>query len=240
MVLSCMVDKDFDKTTHTGDYIYGDEKYFHPQYNMFQKFVSAILEEMLIKSTKELLNIKYVGTSIAHDIILPNGYIKRKNGDEKWGLYTPDGEELLPEEYDKIDFISSSRFIVKLEQYWALWGNGRFISSFQYTGIQIYAPNLLLVKQKVGRYRYWGIINFDGVVILPIEYSEIGKLTSGKATIKKENREGYINSEGKIITEEVKELVSGIFLGRQIGLWGIFDSEGVILLPWPLSDGHSF
>jgi|GEM_PF-1044598 len=66
MVLSCMVDKDFDKTTHTGDYIYGDEKYFHPQYNMFQKFVSAILEEMLIKSTKELLNIKYVGTSIAH------------------------------------------------------------------------------------------------------------------------------------------------------------------------------
>lgn len=216
-------DLKYDALNYKPYYIDADELYFkeHPE--------SRQIQINLEREHKELLN--GLKTGIDHDIILPNGYIKRKNGDEKWGLYTPDGEELLPEEYDKIDFISSSRFIVKLEQYWALWGNGRFISSFQYTGIQIYAPNLLLVKQKVGRYRYWGIINFDGVVILPIEYSEIGKLTSGKATIKKENREGYINSEGKIITEEVKELVSGIFLGRQIGLWGIFDSVGVILLP---------
>ncbi len=65
MSLSLYVDKNFKKMVVTYLGII-NSKIAHPQYEIFQKFFAAILEESLIKVTKDFSEAKYVGTTIAH------------------------------------------------------------------------------------------------------------------------------------------------------------------------------
>lgn len=121
--------------------------------------------------------------------------------------------------------------------------NGMYISkSFERYGIE--SSNGVILKHTYQSLTYWdkskfiankddtyGIIDINGVVLLPFEYTQISALTDNKATVYKNSKTFHINSDCKIIEDEIIKLQEGYKKIKKEGKWGIISPDGNELVP---------
>ena len=134
---------------------------------------------------KEIIEGVFEKISVYDDIIK----VKRNNA---YGIFNTSGKELLPLEYDKIDYNSDLKFfsVSKNEMNTILKRNGEALFNKKYTEVQSYGSyrnSAFLVKKNNKR----GIISLDEKVIVPFNFQDIDTKNNYQLYIVKQlNRSG--------------------------------------------------
>lgn len=130
---------------------------------------------------KEIIEGVFEKISVYDDIIK----VKRNNA---YGIFNTSGKELLPLEYDKIDYNSDLKFfsVSKNEMNTILKRNGEALFNKKYTEVQSYGSyrnSAFLVKKNNKR----GIISLDEKVIVPFNFQDIDTKNNYQLYIVKQN-----------------------------------------------------
>lgn len=136
-------------------------------------------------------------------------YLEMTDFDGKWGIIDNDGKEIIPNEYNYIDFFRS-KFFYKVglgKMYLNHDTNDSFIN------IQ---DNIYLIVRDTK----WGVINNKNDIIVPIEFEWVEEISDGKLWAINKGGQLYYNSDYEVNRWEI--------LG---GKWGVINSESKIIVP---------
>ena len=179
------------------------------------------------------------------------------------GIFDDNGREVIPAKY-KYVVSDGDYFIVtdtvtnrKYEKYYILFdGDGRMITHNKYTGgIDRLSDNLWRVYNSVQDERegyeaiFWndyGIINSDGVEIVPLTYSYIGEISEGLICVRDKNYKwGYLDADS--LEEAIKPQYNyaGEFSGGYANIImddkvGFINKEGKIVIPCEYDDMRNY
>lgn len=115
----------------------------------------------------------------------------------KWGMYSPQGEEIAPIIYTKIHLMDKHQLLIQKGDKWGV---------MTVTGKEIIPPiydefdfrpkkNIFFVKKK----NLWGIISLRGGVILPAKYEDMVALPNKKFLVKQKGLWGIAAPGGRVI-----------------------------------------
>lgn len=97
------------------------------------------------------------------------------------------------------------------------------IASSFYEGLRVVEKN-----------NYYGYVNQQGKVTIPIVYDETYRFSRGLAMVKKDERYGFINKEGKVIIELTLEDADTFFdeliAVKKHGKWGFINTKGEVAI----------
>ena len=178
--------------------------------------------------------------------------------DNKWGVIDSNGNTVIDPSYQEMIIIPNNKNDIFLCTYDVNYDTGEYKTKVlnsknemiltQYDKVEAianqdenqnlwYEENLLKV-QKNGKY---GIIDFEGKEILPIEYDSIGVITGIKNAIlvQKSGKYGVVDEKGKLLTEiaytEIKPLgkdnKSGFIVKDDQGKYSLIDYSKNLVLP---------
>ena len=155
-----------------------------------------------------------------HDgIAQPDGkLIRLKKGrgrTGKWGLYTLDGKEILPQEFNLIDeFVDDKALVIKNGKYGLIDRKGNFVLEPSISASRVFpfqngiakVGNELMVENIKGvpkrRYKQNGYVDLKGNFIIKPQYDyifhfdSIWKAGKGLAQVVKDNMVGYVDAKG--------------------------------------------
>ena len=77
-------------------------------------------------------------------------------------------------------------------------------------------------------------------MLLPIEYTSIGDLSDGRATVEKQGQVSCVNKKGEEIAQEEQQLQHGWKKTMVAGKWGIEDKNGKEIVPHKYDEIGSF
>lgn len=113
-------------------------------------------------------------------------------------------------------------------------------------------PSFLRAKPFIGKYaivqqgKQFGVINCDGVLVIPAEYEEITSFFDGKGWVKKNGLYGLISEQGRMLIQPMYEGIKemNIYSGsatwvKKAGLWGLISRETGRMLLNPIYDDVS-
>ncbi len=177
--------------------------------------------------------------------------------DNKWGVIDENGDVIIEPSYEEMMIIPNNKTDIFLCTYDVNYDTGEYstkalnsknqeifteynkveaISNHDENDTLWYEDNVLRV-QKDGK---WGVINYDGKVLLNTEYDSIESVQGIKNAllIEKEGKYGVADNEGKIIldpiytgvTNLVKDNRSGYIVKNDEGLYGIVDASKNVIL----------
>ncbi|MDI9348118.1 MAG: WG repeat-containing protein [Methylacidiphilales bacterium] len=117
---------------------------------------------------------------------------------EKWGLINSKGEEIIPPKYDDINNIKEGYLAVNKNKKWGLINSkGEEIIPPKYDDIYSMKEGYLAASKN----KKWGLINSKGVEVVSPQYDLVSNFNSnGLAIVKLNNKWGYVNAEGKLIS----------------------------------------
>lgn len=132
-------------------------------------------------------NAKPIIEGVFESIYLYNDVIKVKRNDA-YGIFTSEGKELLPIEYDKVEYNSSSKFfsVFKNGKSTILTKDGKELFNNKYSEVKTYGSyrsDQFLVEKNDKK----GIISFDERKIVPIKFEDIDLKSNYQLYIVKQN-----------------------------------------------------
>lgn len=152
-----------------------------------------------------------------------------------FGLIDKNGNTILGFEYNKILFSKSKKCFV-LEKN-GLYGiaslNGKLISNTVYDHIGPGEWMAFVAKKHL----FYGVINCDGEIIIPFEYSRIIYSNSKRCfVVEKNGLFGIASLNGKLITDLIYEYVGSgdwkAFVVKKQNSYGAINSDGKIVIPF--------
>ena len=177
--------------------------------------------------------------------------------DNKWGVIDENGDIIIEPSYEEMMIIPNNKTDIFLCTYDVNYDTGDYstkalnsknqeifteynkveaISNHDENDTLWYEDNVLKV-QKDGK---WGVINYDGKVLLNTEYDSIESVQGIKNAllIEKEGKYGVADNEGKIILDPIytgvtnlgKDNRSGYIVKNDEGLYGIVDASKNVIL----------
>lgn len=177
--------------------------------------------------------------------------------DNKWGVIDENGDVIIEPSYEEMMIIPNNKTDIFLCTYDVNYDTGEYstkalnsknqeifteynkveaISNHDENDTLWYEDNVLRV-QKDGK---WGVINYDGKVLLNTEYDSIESVQGIKNAllIEKEGKYGVADNEGKIILDPIytgvtnlgKDNRSGYIVKNDEGLYGIVDASKNVIL----------
>ncbi len=177
--------------------------------------------------------------------------------DNKWGVIDENGDVIIEPSYEEMMIIPNNKTDIFLCTYDVNYDTGEYstkalnsknqeifteynkveaISNHDENDTLWYEDNVLKV-QKDGK---WGVINYDGKVLLNTEYDSIESVQGIKNAllIEKEGKYGVADNEGKIILDPIytgvtnlgKDNRSGYIVKNDEGLYGIVDASKNVIL----------
>lgn len=128
-----------------------------------------------------------------------NGMAKVKISDDDffaWGVIDPEGKDIIPAKYHKIEFLDNKHFKVYLNKKWGIKDiENKFLVAIKYDWIKEWSEGTIIVKNS----ELYGVLNENGKEIIPIEYPEIKPCSEGLFAVRNERKWGYINKENEIV-----------------------------------------
>ncbi len=177
--------------------------------------------------------------------------------DNKWGVIDEKGENVIDPSYEEMIIIPNSKIDIFLCTYDVNYDTGDYstkalnskneeifteyskveaISNHDETNTLWYEEQVLKV-QKDGK---WGLINYEGKMLLNPQYDSIEALQGIKNAllVKKEGKCGIVNNEGKIILDTIyteitnlgKDNSSGYIVKNDEGMYGIVGTSKNVIL----------
>ena len=177
--------------------------------------------------------------------------------DNKWGVIDENGDVIIEPSYEEMMIIPNNKTDIFLCTYDVNYDTGEYSTKAlnsknqeiftEYNKVEAinnhdendtlwYEDNVLKV-QKDGK---WGVINYDGKVLLNTEYDSIESVQGIKNAllIEKEGKYGVADNEGKIILDPIytgvtnlgKDNRSGYIVKNDEGLYGIVDASKNVIL----------
>jgi hypothetical protein len=118
----------------------------------------------------------------------------------KWGLVKIGGQEIIPTKYDNIEQVDIENGIVQglipvsIGGSWKMMQNGSEEMDSQGNIVSVgISPGYLGGK--------WGFVNLRGEEVVPIKYDAVETYNSGKAKVKLNGRQFYIDKKGNEVRE---------------------------------------
>lgn len=177
--------------------------------------------------------------------------------DNKWGVIDEKGENVIDPSYEEMIIIPNSKIDIFLCTYDVNYDTGDYstkalnskneeifteyskveaISNHDETNTLWYEDQVLKV-QKNGK---WGLINYEGKMLLNPQYDSIEALQGIKNAllVKKEGKCGLVNNEGRIILDTIyteitnlgKDNSSGYIVKNDEGMYGIVGTSKNVIL----------
>ena len=188
---------------------------------------------------------------------------------EKMGLYDVNGNNIIPCEYNNIEFISETiikvasgirwtydpSILIDEDLYYDKYGlydnKGNIITNCKYASINNIVEECMIVSLyhrpygDMGEFNVkCGVINIKGEEIIPCIYNNIREIKDGVAVVVLENKFGYINTKGVKIFDVKFDFATkyseGLFGVVKDGKAGFINAIGNILIPFNFKRVESF
>ncbi|MFK7798544.1 MAG: WG repeat-containing protein [Aureispira sp.] len=148
-----------------------------------------------------------------------NRVMVKKKG--KWGMLTPEGEEMIPIAYDKIHVMNAKHFMVEKKGKWGLLnGQGREMIPVLYDEFDYRPKKDIFFVNKGGK---WGIVSIKKGLLLPPQYEDLYTLPNRNFLVKQKGLWGVAAPGGRVIvplehsTYDYKYKSKEIYLKRPDG-----------------------
>ncbi len=198
---------------------------------------------LLIISYFSFFSINAVAQTI--DGVYVDGYA-RMTHKGKMGVINKEGKEVIPSVYKNI--ILFNKGIVKIEDNdnkygcWDVTTNHQILP-FMYDNLYPVDGSVDLIIGVIGSKS--GLFTYTGKTVYPCKYNQITYADNGMTMISDNNKKGYINAKGEIVTQIIYEEGSdfqypGIAQVKFNGKWGWIDKAGKILVPYIYDEMSNF
>jgi hypothetical protein len=174
------------------------------------------------------------------------------NGKQKV-IVTATGDTLEPA-FDRVDF-TSRYFFPQTDHFAIVWQNGHK-GAYNEQGIAIVPVKYKIMdildmeSYKAQENNKWGVIKFDGTIVLPFEYDSVNKVTellfkedrlnkNDHFIISKDGKFGVVDHANKSILKPVYDQITipnctcpTEYVASQNGVMGIYNYKGQISIPF--------
>ncbi len=142
------------------------------------------------QGTRVVINGKYADCSdFNNDCAIATFFDK---GEKRFGLINTKSEDILPPIFQSFQYMDFGLFVFKLNGKWGVVDcNGNFVLANQYDGICKFDENLAIIKIKNNVTNkgeidstLYGYINSEGRIVLPAEFSFIGKRSENYSVVR--------------------------------------------------------
>lgn len=157
--------------------------------------------------------------------------------DGTWGFNDDAGKFYKPFFVEGDSYFSSKALNTKNEngKIGFITSDGRINIPFEYEESDLMREGFVAVKKN----KKWGLLNFNGEIVLPFVYKYLRSPIEGKIIFRLDNDHvGLMNTDGKLCVEakfsDITDLVDGVFLGHSINnenITGIYSVNGKELMP---------
>lgn len=135
--------------------------------------------------------------TFALDIVNQSGLV---NCSGKWGMINQLGQELIPCQYDYIEFLENTdnrmvRVYLEQPKYGLIDTLGQLTVSAVYEEIGSFSDGRLAVK----RNGMWGFVNRNGQEVIPCRFDEVQNFSEGKAAVSLQKEWGFIDIDGDVV-----------------------------------------
>jgi len=116
----------------------------------------------------------------------------------KWGLITEEGEELLAPKYDEIKSIENENWpFVQNGKYGLLSKKGALLVEARYDEARGFSDGQAACKEDGN----WGAIDSAGTWVVTPQFSELGELRDGLTAAQKDGLYGFIDEKGEVVLD---------------------------------------
>lgn len=163
----------------------------------------------------------------------------------KWGMVAKDAKELLPCDYDNLQFLDNTdntilRIYKQNEKYGLIDTLGHLQVHLEYDEIGSFSEGRLAVRKE----GLWGFTDRNGVEVIPCQFKNVHDFTEGLAAVKIANKWGFIDDLGDFVIQ-CQYTRAGSF---QNGLAPVYFSmgyayinpEGEVVIPPSFSNAQDF
>ncbi len=117
--------------------------------------------------------------------------------DDKWGMLHKQGKQLLPCDFDELEFVEHTgnkvlHIFRREHRYGLLDSLGQLALDARFEDIGSFSEGLLAVKRN-GR---WGYVDRNGLEVIPCRFDEVSPFSEGLAAVRMGTRWGYIDRNG--------------------------------------------
>ncbi|MDY8136880.1 WG repeat-containing protein [Aquimarina sp. 2201CG5-10] len=145
---------------------------------------------------------------------------KRNN---KWGLITEEGKELLSPEYDAIKSIENENWPFIHNNKWGLLSKtGALLIEAKFDETRGFSNGQAACKKDEN----WGAIDQNGEWIVAPQFSELGELRDGVSAAQKNGLYGFINEKGEVVIDFQFQYA----LDFNNGICAIFEDEFIYFI----------
>ena len=196
------------------------------------------------------LDYAYIDTA-GNAVIPPNGYTVAcafQNGiawvckDGKWGAINPQGQVVIPLEFDLSGTITTKRdyFGVSKEgKYGMIDGAGQVIIPLEYDSPVGYGEISLVCIGGM-----YGYIDTNGQIVVPAEFDRAYEFVNGLASVQKDGKWGVIDTAGnEVIPLEYDislDFFGDVAIASKTGKKGFINTRGEIVIPIEYDDALQF
>ncbi len=115
----------------------------------------------------------------------------------KWGMVTPEGEELIPLAYSKIHVLKTNQFMVQKKGKWGLLnGQGKELIPVLYDEFDYRPKKDIFFVNKGGK---WGIVSIKKGILLPPKYEDLYTLPNRNYLVKQKGLWGIVAAGGRVL-----------------------------------------
>lgn len=159
------------------------------------------------------------------------------NCNGKWGMVDNKGRNLIPCQYDQIEFLENTdnrmvRVYLEQPKYGLIDTLGQLTVSAIYEEIGSFSGGRLAVKRK----GMWGFVDRNGLEVIPCRFKAVKDFSEGKAAARVGNRWGFIDNDGDtVIPFHYKEAgnfrngLAWVDTGQGVGF--IDENEEFVIVP---------
>lgn len=152
----------------------------------------------------------------------------------KWGAFRIDGEILLPLEYSRIEWVSENNLILASKPNSYMLYDRTFNKMFpqEYDYFYLSLESKLFI---VGLNSKFGLINFNGESISPLQYEQFIACRNGYCQMKLNGKLGFINLSNEVVIPfEYDELeyhaIGNTYVARKNNQWGVIDINNNVIV----------
>lgn len=190
-------------------------------------------------SARVVVNPQY---TFAHDMVNEVGIVQCE---QKWGLMENTGKELVPCEYDGVQFLENTdnkiiKVYVEEPKYGLIDTLGQLRVSATYDELGQFSEGRLAVK----RNDLWGFVNADGLEVIPCRFQEVQNFSNGSAAAKLGNKWGFINRQGEVVIDfkyrragSFKDELAWVYYKNKVGY---INQEEAFIVPATFDRAYDF
>ncbi len=183
----------------------------------------------------------------ASDFVAGRACVWKEDGDNiKEVFIDKEGNELL-ETVENYNLRYLPNFYFTRNKYWK-WTcydyQGNKIGDTLYCNIKDYKEDMIGVRIKTNKGKFWGYMNENAELVVPCEYEDIKYYNEGFAAVKKDGKWGFVDKEGNIVIkikyDKVRNFSQGLAAVKKGKKWGFVNKKGKVIVKPKYSRANSF